>query len=129
MKGSRFGLLITRGFRAVQEVQNQARESNQFDLRFRRPSALVPQSLTYEITGRMDFRGGELEPLDEADIVEAVDSLVERGVTSFAVCYLFAFANPVHEQRTAQIIRARCADAFISLSSNVLPPSLRQVIS
>ena len=42
-------------------------------------------------------------------------------MTSFAVCYLFAFANPVHEQRSAQIIRARCADAFVSLSSDVLP--------
>ena len=121
MKGARVGLLITRGFRAVQEVQNQARESNQFDLRFRRPTALVPQSLTREITGRMDFRGVELEPLDEAEIVEAVDSLVARDVTSFAVCYLFAFANPAHEQRTGEMIRARCANAFVSLSSDVLP--------
>ena len=34
LKGTRFGLLITRGFRAVQEVQTQAREINQFDLRY-----------------------------------------------------------------------------------------------
>ena len=121
LKGARIGLLITRGFRAVQEVQNQARESNQFDLRFRRAPALVPQSLTREITGRMDFRGVELEPLDEAGIVDAVNFLAERGVTSFAVCYLFAFANPSHEQRTAEIIRSRCAEAFVSLSSDVLP--------
>jgi N-methylhydantoinase A len=121
LKGAKFGLLITRGFRAVQEVQNQARESNQFDLRFQRPPALVPQSLTREIGGRMSFRGEELEPLDEANVLDAVDFLAGRDVTSFAVCYLFSFANPAHEQRTADLIRSRCPEAFVSLSSEVLP--------
>ncbi len=121
MKGARIGLLITHGFRAVQEVQGQARESNQFDLRFRRPPALVPQSLTREIRGRLDFRGEELEPLDEAEVAKAVDDLAGRGVTSYAVSYLFAFANPAHERRTGEIIRARCPGAFVSLSSDVLP--------
>lgn len=93
MKGARIGLLITRGFRAIQEVQNQARESYQFDLRFRRPLALGPRSLTREITGRLDFRSIELEPLDEAEVADAVDDLVERGVTSYAVRHLFSFAN------------------------------------
>jgi len=31
MRGAKVGLLITKGYRAVQEVQNQARDSNLFD--------------------------------------------------------------------------------------------------
>ena len=68
LKGSKLGLLITRGFRAVQEVQTQAREGNQFDLNFRRPPPLVSQSMTHEIAGRLDFEGNELEGLDEKAI-------------------------------------------------------------
>ena len=64
MKGARVGLLITRGYRAIQEVQTQARETNQFDLKFQRPVPLAPQSLTREIGGRIDYAGSEISPLD-----------------------------------------------------------------
>ena len=43
MKGAKLGLLITKGFRAIQEVQSQARETNQFELKFRRASRQRPQ--------------------------------------------------------------------------------------
>lgn len=121
MKGAKIGLLITDGFRAVQEVQTQARETNQFDLKFSRPAALVPQRLTREITGRMDYQGVEVTPLSEDDVRQAVRSLAAEGINSFAVCYVFSFTNPDHERRTAAIIREEIPDAFVSLSSDVLP--------
>ena len=121
MKGAAFGLLITEGFRAVQEVQTQARETNQFDLKFSRPKALVPQRLTHEITGRMDYQGGEVTPLSEDDVRKAVRALSAEGINSFAVCYVFSFTNPDHERRTASIIRDEIPGAFVSLSSDVLP--------
>ena len=49
MRGAKVGLLITRGFRAVQEVQIQARDGNLFDYFFQRPPPIAPQSLTREI--------------------------------------------------------------------------------
>jgi N-methylhydantoinase A len=121
MKGAKIGLLITDGFRAVQEVQTQARETNQFDLKFSRPAALVPQRLTREITGRMDYKGVEVTPLSDDDVREAVRSLAAEGINSFAVCYVFSFTNPDHERRTAALIREEIPGAFVSLSSDVLP--------
>ena len=47
--------------------------------------------------------------------------LRERDVNSIAVCYLFSFMNPRHEQRTAEIIREEHPTCRISLSSVVLP--------
>ena len=121
MKGARAGLLINEGFRAIQEVQTGARETNQFDLRFRRPEPLVPQSRTAEIGGRIDYRGREIEPLDEGAVERAARWLGEAGVESFAVCFLFSFMNPAHERRAGDIVRRVVSDAHVSLSSEVLP--------
>ena len=69
----------------------------------------------------MDYQGDELAPLDEDAVRAAAKSLREQGVESVAVCYLFSFQNPDHEQRTAKILREELADWRVSLSSVVLP--------
>ena len=46
MRGAKVGLLITQGYRAVQEVQNQARDGNLFDYFYAKPQPIAPQSLT-----------------------------------------------------------------------------------
>ena len=38
MRGARVGLLITAGYRAVQEVQQQARDGNLFDYAYAKPA-------------------------------------------------------------------------------------------
>src|SRR5258708_16345242 len=48
-RGAKVGLFITKGFRAVQEVQNQARDGNLFDYYYSKPSPIAPQGLTKEI--------------------------------------------------------------------------------
>lgn len=121
MRGAGVGMLITEGYRAVQEVQSQARDGNPFDYFFRRPEPIAPQSLTREIPGRIDYQGTELAPLDEEAIREAARSLRKAGVESIAVCYLFSFMNPAHERATERILREEFPEATISLSSTVLP--------
>ena len=120
MRGAKVGLLINRGFRAVQETQGQARDGNPFDYFFQKPQPIAPQSLTCEIGGRVDFSGAELEPLDEAAVRQAAAELKSAGVRSIAVCYLFAFMNPAHERRSGELIREVFPDAHVSLSSEVL---------
>src|SRR5579862_9004107 len=65
MRGAKVGLLITKGFRAVQEVQTQARDGNLFDYFYAKPAPIAPQSLTKEIPERSDYQGNVLVPLDE----------------------------------------------------------------
>src|SRR5947208_16803518 len=100
MRGAKVGLLITKGFRAVQEVQNQARDGNLFDYFYQKPQAIAPQSLTREIPERSDYTGAVLVPLDREAVRGAARALKIAGVQSIAVCYLFSFMNPVHEQET-----------------------------
>ena len=43
------------------------------------------------------------------------------GVEAIAVCFLFAYANPAHEQAAAEIIREIAPELYVSLSSEVNP--------
>jgi len=121
-KGAMVGLLINQGYRAICEVQTQARdEGNPHDHLFQRPPHITPPSLTQEIPGRVDYSGKEIIPLDLDEVEKAVKSLEKQGVRSFAICYLFSFMCNKHEKITEQIIRDHVPNAKVSLSCEVLP--------
>ncbi len=121
MRGSKVGLLITRGYRAVQEVQAQARDGNLFDYFYSKPEPIAPQSLTHEIAERTDYAGNVLIALDGETVRIGARALREAGVTSVAVCYLFSFLNQTHEEITRDILREEIPGVHVSLSSEVLP--------
>ena len=78
MRGAKVGLLVTQGYNAVQEVQQQARDTNPFDYFYQKPIPIAPQSLTRQIPGRIDYTGAELIPLDE-EAVRRAAARVEGG--------------------------------------------------
>src|SRR5436190_4717021 len=121
MRGAKVGLLITRGYRAVQEIQNQARDGNLFDYFYAKPTPIAPQSLTREIPERSDYAGKVLLPLDKDAVRQAARELKAGGVESIAVCYLFSFTNPAHEEKTRALIHEEFPQVHVSLSSEVLP--------
>jgi N-methylhydantoinase A len=121
MRGAKVGLLITKGYRAVQEIQNQARDGNLFDYFYQKPAPIAPQSLTREIAERTDYLGNVLIALDFDAVRRAALELKAAGVQAIAVCYLFSFMNPAHEQETRAIIRSEFPGIHVSLSSDVLP--------
>src|SRR6202162_1146861 len=121
MRGAKVGLLITKGFRAVQEIQNQARDGNLFDYFYQKPQPIAPQSLTREIPERCDYLGNVLVALDSAAVRQAARELAAEGVASIAVCYLFSFMNPAHEAETRRLIAAEFPSVHVSLSGEVLP--------
>jgi N-methylhydantoinase A len=121
MRGAKVGLMITKGYRAVQEIQNQGRDGNLFDYFYRKPAPIAPQSLTREIAERTDYLGNVLLALDRDAVRRAAIELKAAGVQSIAVCYLFSFMNPAHEQETRTIVASECPGVHVSLSSDVLP--------
>ena len=64
--------------------------------------------------------GAVATPLDEDAVRAAAHQLWDAGVEAIAVCFLFSFLNPVHERRAAEIVRAACPDAFVSVSHEVI---------
>ena len=122
-KGARTGLLVTRGFRAVYEGRgwSQPAPEDLLDPYYTKPPLLAPQSLTEEITERVDYLGRVQTPLDEDDVRRAVERLRDRDIEALAINYLFSFRNPQHEERTAEIVASMAPDWRVSASSRILP--------
>jgi N-methylhydantoinase A len=115
--------LMTAGFEDVLEIGRQKR-SQMYDLFLdpETPSFLAPRRQRVGIRERLDAEGNVLQPLDEAQVVQAVATLQQLyGVQSVAVCYLFSFLNPAHELRTRELIVQDFPDLTVSLSSEVDP--------
>ena len=122
-KGAPTGLVITRGFRAVYEARGASQPSGPslIDPFYVKPPLLVRQRFTHEVSERIDARGEIVTALVEDDVRRAARRILEQGLTSVAVCYLFSFLNDAHERRTAEIIAEVAPGLRVSLSSSVLP--------
>ena len=122
-RGARTGLLITRGFRAVYEGRgwSQPAPEDLADPYYVKPPLLAPQSLTEEITERLDYLGNVQTPLDEDDARRAIARLKEKEVEAVAINFLFSFRNPEHEERTAALIAEMAPEWRVSVSSRILP--------
>lgn len=122
-KGARAGLLITEGFRAVYPGRSGTRPKGAalIDPGYTKPEPLVPQRLTFEIPERIAFDGSVRRPLDEAAVRAAARRLRERKIEAVAICFLFSFLNPAHEEAAARILAEELPGCRISLSSRVLP--------
>jgi N-methylhydantoinase A len=120
-KGVRVGLLTTHGFRDVYEIGRQWRGEDVFNIFAPAPKMLLTRDRIFEVRERLDARGEVIEPLAAEDVTNAVKALVTDGVEAVAVCFLFAYANPIHERAAAEIIRSVAPDLYLSLSHEVNP--------
>src|ERR1700681_1994053 len=122
-EGVKTALLVTEGVRGIYEVGEQARPYGPaiFDVMYDKPPLLVPRSLTGEVRERVDFRGEVLRPLDEGALRTTLRALARQQPASIAVCLLFSFLYPQHEERVGAIIAEELPECSISLSSDILP--------
>jgi N-methylhydantoinase A len=122
-RGARTGLAITAGFRGIYETMEQSRPFGRaiFDLNYDKPRLLAPESRTVEVRERVGARGEVRVRLDEACLEEAIAHLEAEQVEAVAVCFLFSFMNPEHEQRFAARLRQKHPEWSISTSSDLLP--------
>lgn len=120
-KGARAALVTTRGFRHVLAIGRQdiPRKANLYT--WTKPERPVPASRIVEIDERVAAGGAVLEPLDEDSVRRAAEALKEMGVEAVGVCLLHAFANPAHERRAAEILRAALPGVAVTISTDVLP--------
>jgi len=122
-KGADTWLVITEGYTGVHETPElgEIRVGSYDYLSYPKPRLLVPQRRTIQIPERIDAPGAVLRPLDDVEALRRLARLRESGAESVAVCLLFAFMNPAHEQRLRELIRDVAPDARVFLSSETLP--------
>jgi N-methylhydantoinase A len=119
---AKVALLTTRGFADTLQLGRQNRLAL-YDPVAKSPAPvfLVDPENILEIGGRLDPRGEEVAPLDQADLSRAIATLKDRGIEAVAVCFLFAHVNPAQERRAAEAIGAALPGVTISLSHRVDP--------
>jgi N-methylhydantoinase A len=118
--GAKTGLLTTAGVRDALEMRRGIREE-QYNNRYTNVPPLVPRYLRLPVGGRLDHAGQEIEPLLIEDVEAAIDLMQREGVEAVAICFMSSFANPEHEQRAAEIVQQKLPDAYLSVSTEVLP--------
>ncbi|MWD25964.1 hydantoinase/oxoprolinase family protein [Aquicoccus sp. SCR17] len=119
-KGARTGLLTTAGHRDILEMR-EGLKPDRYNLLMAPPEPLVPRDLRRPVTERIGQDGRILVPLDEPALREEVAALRDAGVTSVAICFLHAYRNSEHERRAAEIVAEMMPEAYVSVSSRVLP--------
>jgi N-methylhydantoinase A len=117
-KGARTALVTTRGFADVLQIGRQNR-AELYNLSYTPPPPLIPSELRFEVDERIDHTGQVLTPLDPAQVDILLPFLQQQEIESVAVCLLFSFLHPSHEQLIAAKLRA--AGFLVSASCEILP--------
>lgn len=143
-KGERIALCVTKGFRDLLQIGNQARP-NIFDLTVSKPSNLYEEVI--EIDERIELvldnelgnpdssaslvKGisGDLlrvvKPLDEETLRPSLKGLLEKGISCLAVVLMHSYMYPQHEMCVEKLALS-LGFRQVSLSS-VLSPMIRSV--
>ena len=89
--------------------------------RLNKPVPIVPPELIVGVAERIDADGDVVVELNNEDAIAAIDRLIDAGVESIAVSFLWSFINDTHEQRLKQLIRERTTNVFVTFSSDIAP--------
>ncbi len=116
--GEPVAFVTTEGFADMLLIGRQNRP-RLYALRVERPEPLAVGDNCLTVRERVDAQGKVICGLDDAEIDRVVRALKERGLKHVAVCLLFSFINPIHEERLGN--RLAEAGLTVSLSSEILP--------
>lgn len=121
--GSKTALVITEGFDAIYEVQEQARPYGKeiFNIRYQRPKLLVDRSHVVEIPERVGSQGEVVREIDLDATRARLETLKNENISGLAVCLLFSFINSEHERAVRRIAEEILPGVQVTLSSEICP--------
>ena len=103
--GVRTALLTTKGFRDVLAI-GRGNRPDLYNLRSMTPPPFVPRHLRFEVGERLDAAGRVIAPLAEADVLACAEACRAEGVEAIGIVLLHSYADPAHEKRCVEILRA-----------------------
>lgn len=127
-KGAKVGLITTKGHNDVIHIMRGSRGLTGRDLKqvvhfpeSSKPDPVIPKTLIRGVSERIDCFGAVVVPLNEEEAENAIDELLAKGVEAIAVCFLWSFKHPEHEQRIKEIVHAKAPDIFVTCSADLVP--------
>ncbi len=119
-KGGRITLVTTGGFKDLLTIGRQVRPLI-YDLQADYPDPLIPTEHRVEVHERIGPKGEVLHELTDAEIERVAGEVAALQPDGVAICLLFAFLNPSHEQRLRSALEERLPGADLSTSHEVQP--------
>jgi N-methylhydantoinase A len=113
-------LLTTAGFEDVLEIGRHGRQDT-YGLYAENRRLLIERSRRFGVRERIDAGGTVVTALNESDVRDVARKLRVLGIETVAVCLLNACANPAHERRVRDILRAENPNLLVSLSTEICP--------
>ena len=127
-KGAKVGLITTRGHEDAIHIMRGSRGYGGRDIRkvvhfpeTSKPAPIVPKRLIRGVSERVDCFGEIVVPLNERETEAAIGELLAQGVDAIAICFLWSFRNPAHEQRVKQMVQSISNDVFVTCSVDIAP--------
>ena len=117
-KGARIALVTTKGFEDILEIGRQSRPSL-YDFFVERPAPLVPADRRFGISERTLHTGEIQTEIEPTDLEILASDLAALELDAIAICFLFAYVNPLNEQIVAKYLTR--LGIPISCSHEVLP--------
>ena len=123
-KGARVGVVTTKGYRDILHIGRHQRPQH-YSIQQEIPwqnRPLARRRHRKVVTERLiPPQGAVLVPLEEEEVRHVTRTLKAEGVDAIAVCFLFSYLNPQHEQRAREIILEEYPTAFVATSAAVSP--------
>ena len=123
-KGATTGVVTTKGYRDILHIGRHQRPQH-YSIMQEIPwqdRPLARRRHRKVVTERLIPPNGDvLEPLNEDEVREAARELKKEGVESIAICMLFSYLNPAHEERAREIVEEEYPEAFVTTSASVSP--------
>ena len=114
-KGSKVGLLCTKGFRDILEIRRGDRDE-MYNLFWQPAPPLVPRHLRLEVEERMMANGNVRTPINIDQLKKACHKLIEEEVSSVAIALINSYTNKDHEVVFEKTLREAGYKGQISLS-------------
>ena len=111
-KGVKTALITSEGFRDVLEI-GRGNRPDYFNLDYVKPKPFVPRFLRRELSGRINYKGKEVKPLDLSGLPAILDDFRAEGVEAVAVCFLNSYANAAHEETAVAQIKSLWPEASV----------------
>ncbi len=121
--GANVGMITTAGYRDILHIARHKKPMN-FSLWQNLPWQAFPivrRRHRLTVNERVLKDGTVMIPLDDDEVRAQVRKLKAANVEAVAVCLLFSFLNPEHEQRVKAILEEEYPEAYLSVSSEVIP--------
>ncbi|MGO4832005.1 hydantoinase/oxoprolinase N-terminal domain-containing protein, partial [Rhizobiaceae sp. 2RAB30] len=120
-RGAKVAYVTTKGFRDVPFIQRGDRRSH-YDITWIKTKPLMKRADCYEVEERLSAKGEVVEPLDESAVRELAAKIRADGtIEAVAICTLFSYIDPKHEQRVRDVLAEELPGMPISISYDVLP--------